>query len=63
MKVNLLKAEMTKNGVTGKELAKEMHYCERTFYDKLKKGNFTVTEAYWLIKRLNIPNGEEIFLS
>ena len=60
---NALRAEMARNGVTQKELAKTVGISEKTFISKMKKGVFGTDEAQIIIDTLGIKNPSEIFFA
>ena len=60
---NALRAEMARNGVTQKELAKTVGISEKTFILKMKKGVFGTDEAQIIIDTLGIRNPSEIFFA
>lgn len=60
---NALKAEMVRNGITQKQLAKTVGISEKTFITKMKKGAFGTDEAQIIIDTLSITNPAEIFFA
>lgn len=60
---NALRAEMARNGVTQKELAKTVGISEKTFILKMKKGVFGTDEAQIMIDTLGIKNPADIFFA
>ena len=60
---NALRAEMARNGVTQKELAKTVGISEKTFIYKMKKGVFGTDEAQIMIDTLGIKNPADIFFA
>lgn len=60
---NALKAEMVRNGLTQKQLAKTVGISEKTFISKMKKGSFGCDEAQIIINTLNITNPADIFFA
>ena len=60
---NALRAEMARNGITQKELAKMVGISEKTFILKMKKGVFGTDEAQIMIDTLGIKNPSEIFFA
>lgn len=60
---NALRAEMARNGVTQKELAKTVGISEKTFISKMKKGVFGTDEAQIMIDTLGIKNPADIFFA
>lgn len=63
MNVNKLKAQMTKNKVTQKELAKKLGMSEWTFRRKLKNDEFGLLDANIMIDVLHIENPEDVFFN
>ena len=63
MKVNLLKAEIARAGMTQSELAKVIGMTAQTFSKRMKKQSFNLEEAEKIIKVLDIKNAADIFLS
>lgn len=61
--VNLLKAEIVKNGMTQEEFCKKIKMAQSTFIRKMKKAVVTTEEAEKMIKTLKIKNPEEIFFA
>ena len=60
---NALRAEMARNGVTQKELAKTVGISEKTFILKMKKGVFGSDEIEAMIILLKIEKPEAIFFA
>jgi predicted transcriptional regulator len=60
---NALKAEMVRNGITQKQLAKTVGISEKTFITKMKKGVFGTDEAQIIIDTLSITNPADIFFA
>lgn len=60
---NLLRAEIVRNGMTQKELAKRLGMSETTFIRKMKKGVFGTDEASKMINELGIENPTRIFFA
>lgn len=56
MKINCLKAEFTRNGLTQKEVAQKLGISSRTLSNKLKSGVFTNKEIERLKNILNIAD-------
>lgn len=56
MKINWLKAEFTRNGLTQKEVAQKLGISSRTLSNKLKSGVFTNREIERLKNILNIDD-------
>lgn len=60
---NGLKAMIVKNGCSQKDMAKLLNMSTKTFYSRMKRGNFGVDEAKILIEALGIENPAEIFFA
>jgi transcriptional regulator with XRE-family HTH domain len=60
---NALKAEIVRNGLTQKELAKYLKMSESTFIRKMKNNTFGTDEAQMMIDRLNIADPVQIFFA
>ena len=60
---NLLKAEIAKNGLTQKSVAKELGMSEQVFTRRLKKGVFGTDEAEKMIDLLQIDNPAQVFFN
>lgn len=58
-----LKAIIVQNGKTQKDVANLLNISNQTFYRKMKKGNFGLSEMDEMIKVLHIENPTEIFFS
>lgn len=56
MKINWLKAEFTRNGLTQKKVAQKLGISSRTLSNKLKSGVFTNKEIERLKNILNIDD-------
>ncbi len=63
MDVPALKAEIVKKGYTQEQIAKMIGITPKTFYLKMKKGEFKTLEAERMINILGIENPVEIFLT
>ncbi|SHN59824.1 hypothetical protein SAMN02745247_02118 [Butyrivibrio hungatei DSM 14810] len=63
IKVNDLKAEITRNNLTQKDVAKLIGVTPKTFYDKMSKGVFGSDEIEIMIKELNIIDPVSIFFA
>ena len=61
MNINLLKAEIAKNGLTQQQVSNLIDMPISTFCRRMKKGVFGIDEATKLIEALRIKNPEEIF--
>ncbi len=60
---NGLRAEMARNGMTQKELAKKVGVSEKTFISKMKKGVFYTDEAQLIVDVLKIADPSAIFFA
>lgn len=60
---NALRAEIVRNGLTQKDIAKIIGISEKTFILKMKKGVFGTDEAEAMIKALGITNPISIFFA
>ena len=60
---NALRAEMARNGITQKELAKIVGVSEKTFILKMKKGVFGTDEAQVIVDTLKIADPCSIFFA
>lgn len=63
MNVNLLKAEIVKNGYTLTRLAKELDMAPSTVVRKMKTNSFKMSEAERIVGILRIEKPDEIFFS
>jgi len=63
IKVNELKGIIAKNGYTQKQVAEGIGITPKTFYEKMKKGEFGSDEIQIMIEMLNIENPSEIFFA
>ena len=63
LNVNLLKAEIVKNGMTQEEFCKKIGMAHSTFIRKMKIGIVTTEEAEEIIRVLKIKNPVEIFFA
>ena len=61
--VNLLKAEVVKNGITHEELCKRIEMAHSTYIRKMRKGVFNTDEVEKIVDVLNIQNPIEIFFA
>lgn len=61
MNVNLLKAEIAKNGYTLTRLAKELDMAPSTVVRKMKTNSFKMSEAQNIIQILRIDKPDEVF--
>jgi transcriptional regulator with XRE-family HTH domain len=60
---NALKAEIVRNGLTQKEVAKALGISEKTFISRMRRGVFGTDEAEKMIKVLDIKNPIDIFFA
>ncbi len=60
---NALRAEIVKNGLTQKDVAKKLNISEKTFISRMKKGVFGTDEVEIMIDYLGIKNPVEIFFA
>ena len=60
---NALRAEMARNGLTQKELAKAIGISEKTFISRMKKGVFGTDEAQTMVELLHIDNPSTVFFA
>ena len=60
---NALRAEMARNNVTQKELAKAIGISEKTFISRMKRGVFGTDEAQIMVETLNLKNPVDIFFA
>ena len=60
---NALKAEIVRNGLTQKEVAKMIGISEKTFISRMRKGAFGTDEAEIMIRLLGIKHPAEIFFA
>jgi transcriptional regulator with XRE-family HTH domain len=60
---NALKAEIVRNGLTQKEVAKALGISEKTFISRMRRGVFGTDEAEKMIKVLDIKNPMDIFFA
>lgn len=58
-----LKAQISRRGMTAKQVYNEMGMTKRVWYDKMQKKKFDSDEMYRLIKILNIENPAPIFFA
>ena len=61
--VKALKAEMVRNGYTQESLAKAIGMTSRTFYNRLKSGDFGCNEIQSIMVLLHIDNPTSIFFA
>lgn len=60
---NALKAEIVRNGLTQKDVAKMIGISEKTFISRMHKGVFGTDEAEIMIRLLGIKHPVEIFFA
>lgn len=60
---NALRAEIVKNGLTQKDVAKMIGISEKTFISRMSKGVFGTDEAEIMIRELKIENPVRIFFA
>lgn len=60
---NALRAEMARNGLTQKDLAKAIGISEKTFISRMKKGVFGTDEAQTMVELLHIDNPTAVFFA
>ena len=60
---NALRAEITRNGLTHKQVAESLGMSANTFSKKLNSGSFGLIDADKMIKLLGIRNPSTIFFS
>ena len=58
-----LKVEMMRSGHTQKTLAKAIGISERTFYNRLKKADFGISEIEVMMKELKLTDPMPIFFA
>ena len=58
-----LRAEIVRNGLTQKELAKILGMSEKTFITRMKKGVFGTDEVEIMVSTLNIEDPLRIFFA
>lgn len=63
LNANLLKAEIAKNGLTQRDVAKSIGMSANTFSKKINNGSFGLSEAEQLIQLLGIQNPSAIFFA
>lgn len=61
--VNKLKGIIVANGLTQKQLAKQLEIAENTLSRKMQRGVFTSVEMNKMIKILKIENPGEVFFN
>ncbi len=60
---NALRAEIVRNGLTQRDVAKIIGVSEKTFISRMKKGVFGTDEVEAMIKHLNIKDPTAIFFA
>lgn len=58
-----LKGEIVRNGLSQRKVASMLGMSEKTFYLKMKKGDFRSTEMEQLITILNLDKPADIFFA
>ena len=58
-----LRGIIVSNGMTQRQVAKELGMAEKTFYHKMKQGVFGLDEAEAMIKLLNISDPTSVFFA
>lgn len=61
--VRALRGEMAKNNVSQVQMAKTLGIAPKTFYNKMKNGNFGCDEAMLMTSKLNITDPASIFFA
>lgn len=61
--VNKLRGIMAEKQVTGEKLAQEIGITPKTFYSKMKTGNFGIDEVNKIIEVLEIENPIPVFFA
>ncbi len=59
----LFRSELVKNGYTFKSMAKEIGVSERTFSERVKKGDFGSIEMDIMIDRLHLTDPMPVFFA
>ena len=60
---NELRAEIVRNGLTQKEVAKMIGVSEKTFISRMNKGVFGIDEVEIMVRELGIKNPMDIFFA
>lgn len=60
---NALRAEIVRNGMTQKDMAKMIGISEKTFISRMSKGSFGTDEAEIMIRVLGIKDPATIFFA
>jgi len=63
MKVDKLRGIIAERGLSQSKVARIIGIADRTFYEKMKKGSFSVDEAQKMVDLLDIQNPSEIFFT
>lgn len=58
-----LRGEMAKNNISQTKMAKVLNIAPKTFYNKMKTGNFGVDEAMKISDALKLDNPAVIFFA
>ena len=61
MNTNALKGEIARNGMTHPEVASKIGMVYSTFWRKMRRGSFTLSEARALIDLLKIKDPVKVF--
>ena len=59
--VRALRGEMAKNGISGLQMAKLLNIAPKTFYSKMKSGDFGCDDALIMSDALKLENPLTIF--
>ena len=60
---NKLRGAIVENGLSQREVAKQLGITDKTFYDKMKKGVFSSAEIDTMIEILSIKDPLRIFFA
>lgn len=60
---NALRAEIVRNGLTQKQVAKLVGISEKTFISRMRKGVFGTDEVEIMVRELCIKNPIDIFFA
>lgn len=63
VKLNEIKGLIASNGLTQQKLAKMLNISNKTMTNRIKKGNYRISEVEEMIKILKIDNPISIFFS
>ena len=58
-----LRGKMAENGLTQKQVARELGMSDSTFYRKMKSGDFGIEDCDKMIAMMHIQNPVEIFFA